>query len=125
MKRSLRTPEELFQIFDEDPGLGVLYYTLAAIDNVTVQADGTGDGVFKVYLAHRMGQFEAFLWVNQTLHKSYVQWIHQADNADRCHELWGPVVKNRSNPDGSELNRDTDAETIVRIAKQYAAIATS
>jgi len=123
MKRTLRTPDELFRIFDDAPHLGALYYTLAGLDGITVRPDGTGDSLFKVYLRNRTGQYEAFLWVSRTLHKSYVQWLHQAENADRCRELWGPVVKKDSNPDGSELKPDVDPERIIRLVRQYAEIA--
>ena len=125
MKRRLRTAEELRQIFDEDPELKSLYDALGAIKNVTVQPDGRGSGVFNVYMSNRMGQYESFLRVNKTLHKSYVCWSHQSDFIDDCRKLWGTVVKNRSNPDGSELKRNINAETIIRIAKQYAATATT
>jgi hypothetical protein len=125
MKRRLRPSEDLDQFFADDPALKRLYDALNALDKVTVQPDGTGSGLFKVYLSNRMGQYEAFLWINQTLHRSYVQWLRQADFADQCRDLWGPVVKNRSNPDGSELKRDIDHDTIIRITQQYASIATS
>ena len=122
MKRTLRTPDELFEIFDNAPTLGALYYSLAGIENITVQPDGTGESVFKVYLTGRLGKFEAFLWVNRKLDKSYIQWLHQAELADRCRELWGDVVKNRDNPDGSELQSGIDTDSIIRIAKRYAAV---
>jgi hypothetical protein len=125
MKRRLRTPDDLRQMFSEDPALESLYDALGAIDHITIQPDGTGSGVFKVYLSHRMGRFEAFLWVNRSLSRSYVQWLHQGEYAKQCNELWGPVVRNRSNPDGSQLNRDINADTIIRITKQYADVATS
>jgi hypothetical protein len=125
MKRRLRTTDDLRQIFDKDPALKRLYDALDEIDNVIVQPDGTGASVFKVYLSHRMGRFESFLRVYRSLERSYVQWLHQGDHAKQCQELWGPVVKDPSNSDGSQLNRDVTVDTIVRIARQYADIATS
>jgi hypothetical protein len=120
MKRDLRTKDELGTLFDENPALGALYYQLKSTPNVTVEPDGSGACVFKVYRAGIMGPFEAFLWVNLTLHKSYVQWRGQGDRQEQCRELWGSVVKDRSNPDGSELKQDVEIDTIYRIAREYA-----
>jgi hypothetical protein len=93
---------------------------LQKIVGLEIKADGSGDIEFKVQLSGRTGNYASFLWVNSTLEKSYVQWHHQGVTSDICRQVWGPLVKNRDNGDGSELHRDVTVDEIIRAAKEYA-----
>jgi hypothetical protein len=119
-KRPIRADGELKGLFERNPTIRMLYDRLQEIPNLKVVPDGTGRCVFKVYREGHMGQYEGFLWVNLTLHKSYVQWRGQGERQEQCRELWGTVVKDRSNPDGSELKQDVEIDTIYRITGDYA-----
>lgn len=123
MERKLRAASEFDRLLAEQPDIAELHAELVEIPNLVVQPDGTGSSLFKVYLKSHTEQFEAFLWMNATLHKSYVQWSHQRELAEECRAVLGTVVKERSNPDGSELQREVGVETIARIARQYAELA--
>jgi hypothetical protein len=125
LKRRLRTSEELDQIFRENPDRERLYGELKALENVVVQPDGTGAAVFKVYLPGRMGWYEAFLRVNMPLDGSYVQWAHQGGHVGLCRDLWGSLVRNRKNPDGSQLQEHVDVDSVLETIKRYAELAAS
>ena len=122
MKRELRSTDEFRRTLEAHPNLQGLYVALTLIKNVTVQHDGTGECLFKVYRPGHTGPYEAFLWVFQRLDKSYVQWAYQGEHTARCREVLSPIVKNPSNPDGSELRHDVDVETIQRLVSEYADI---
>jgi hypothetical protein len=124
MKREHRPEAEFAGLLAEHQDIGDLHSKLEGVPGLVCRPDGEGSCLFKVYLEGRLGPYESFLRVNKELHKSYVQWRHQGDLSEECRAQWGTVVKNRSNPDGSELDPKVDVETIVRITTQYAELAT-
>ncbi len=119
VKRRIRPEEELDRIFRQWPHIERLYKELDDFKQVKIQADGTGSSVFKVYLPGRMGSYEVFLRVNKPLDESYVQSAHQGDHERLCRDIWGPLVRNRKNPDGSQLRPQIDVDTVLEATKQY------
>lgn len=124
MKRKMRTEGDVRQVFDRYPDVARLYNELSRIDGITVQLDGNGECVFKVYLTGMTGPFESFLWVYKSIEKSQVGWSGQLPELrEVCREIWSGAVLSPSNVHGSQLQRGVEIDLIVRIAKRYANVA--
>jgi hypothetical protein len=113
--------------FRRHPEIKRLYDQLRWLDALRVDIDGNdgtsrhGKSLFGVYLADRTGPYSAFLWVNEDLAKSYVQWQHQEGDLETCRCVFADAVRNQDNKDGAELIDDIDCDTVLRLAKEYIA----
>ena len=117
MKRQERSDEEFTQKLRGDSQLLALFDALKSDERLTIQADGTGSCVFKVYLRGQTGPKEGFLRAMTPLDQSYVDWYQQSTE---CRDAFTSIVKRDTNKDGSQLRSGVSLDEVVQAVLRFA-----
>lgn len=116
-----RTDRELREIYDEFPELESLKNSIERIDNIEVLPNGTGQCVFKIYLAGHTRKNDELIRLFKSFDESDISWSHLPENnRDYWKGLWRQHVRNPNNDWGSRVKKHTSAETIIRIVDEFA-----
>lgn len=125
-QRRIRTEDEVERFLAADPSLRELKDGLESIPGLEVDADGEGEGLFKVYLRNCKAPFESFLWIKRPRRgRIYATWQHgsKRDGTQRScpvgKSIWARIVKSPEKPNGSEVRESVPLEQVFAAVREY------